>query len=84
MNAGSHKIEILRCAPPTLHVFGDLAPAMNTNVMHKLLRGIDRDDITAHGFRSTFRDWAAEQTNYPNDVIEGALAHATGRKVELA
>ena len=37
-----------------------------------------------HGFRSTFRDWAAEQTNYPRDVAEMALAHAIGDRVEAA
>ncbi len=37
-----------------------------------------------HGFRSTFRDWAAEHTHYPRDVAEMALAHAIGSKVEAA
>jgi integrase len=37
-----------------------------------------------HGFRSTFRDWAAERTSYPNEVCEMALAHAIGDKVEAA
>ena len=41
-------------------------------------------DATAHGFRSTFRDWAAERTNYPHHVAEMALAHAIGDKVEKA
>jgi integrase len=49
-----------------------------------LLRRMGRDDLTAHGFRSTFRDWAAEHTNYPRDVIEMALAHAIESKVEAA
>jgi integrase len=40
--------------------------------------------ITVHGFRSTFRDWAAEQTNYPREVAEMALAHAVGDAVERA
>jgi integrase len=39
---------------------------------------------TAHGFLSTFRDWAAERTNFPNEVAEMALAHAVGDKVEAA
>ena len=43
-----------------------------------------RDDLTAHGFRSTFRDWAAERTHFPNEVVEMALAHAVGNKVEAA
>lgn len=37
-----------------------------------------------HGFRSAFRDWAAERTTYPNEVAEMALAHAVGNKVEAA
>jgi integrase len=45
---------------------------------------MERDDLTAHGFRSTFRDWAAEQTNYARDVAEMALAHTIGDKVEAA
>jgi len=49
-----------------------------------LLRRMKRGDLTAHGFRSTFRDWAAERTNYPSEVAEMALAHAVGDKVEAA
>lgn len=49
-----------------------------------LLRRMERSDITAHGFRSTFRDWAAEQTPYPSEVAEMALAHVVGNKVEAA
>lgn len=41
-------------------------------------------DAVPHGFRSTFRDWAAERTTYPNEVAEMALAHAVGNKVEAA
>ncbi len=41
-------------------------------------------DATAHGFRSTFKDWASERTNYPGEVSEMALAHAIGDKVEAA
>lgn len=40
--------------------------------------------VTAHGFRSSFRDWAAEQTNFPREVCEKALGHAIGNKVEAA
>jgi integrase len=39
---------------------------------------------TVHGFRSSFRDWAAEQTGYPNHVMEMALAHTIGNGVEAA
>lgn len=40
--------------------------------------------VTAHGFRSTFRDWAAETTAYPSEVVEMALAHTIGNKAEAA
>lgn len=40
--------------------------------------------IVPHGFRSTFRDWVSEKTNYPNEMAELALAHAVGDKVEAA
>jgi integrase len=49
-----------------------------------LLHRMGRDDITVHGFRSTFRDWAAEETNYPREVAEHALAHSLPDRVEGA
>jgi integrase len=49
-----------------------------------LLRRMNRADITAHGFRSTFREWAGEQINYPREVAEHALAHSLPNKVEAA
>jgi integrase len=41
-------------------------------------------EATVHGFRSSFRDWAAESTNFPREICEAALAHTVGSKVELA
>jgi integrase len=52
--------------------------------MLKLLERMKRNDLTVHGFRSTFRDWAAERTNFPGEVAEAALAHVVGDKVEAA
>jgi integrase len=51
-----------------------------------LLSVLHRMEIvdTTHGFRSTFRDWAAERTNFPREVVEMALAHTIGDKVEAA
>lgn len=49
-----------------------------------VLRRMDHRDITVHGFRSTFRDWTAEQTSYPREVAELALAHSITNKVEAA
>ena len=50
----------------------------------QLLKRMGHGDLTGHGFRSTFRDWVAERTNYPNEVAEMALAHTVGDKVEAA
>jgi len=50
----------------------------------QLLKRMDYAGLTAHGFRSTFKDWATERTNYPNEVSEMALAHSVGNKVEAA
>ena len=49
-----------------------------------LIKRMGHADLTVHGFRSTFRDWTAEQTNYPHHVAEMALAHSIGDKVEAA
>lgn len=57
---------------------------LSNMTMLKLLQGMGHTEITVHGFRSTFRDWAAEQTNHPREVAEAALAHTIGDKVEAA
>ena len=49
-----------------------------------VLRRMKRSAITVHGFRSTFRDWCAESTNFPREVCEHALAHRLPDKVEAA
>jgi integrase len=58
-------------------------PLSNMSML-MMLRRMGRSDLTAHGFRSTFRDWAAECTNFPREVAEAALAHVVGDKVEAA
>ena len=60
-----------------------LKPLSNMGML-LALRRMGRGDLTAHGFRSTFRDWAAERTNFPREVAEAALAHVVGDKVEAA
>jgi integrase len=52
--------------------------------MLECLRGLCGSGLTVHGFRSTFKDWASERTNYPNIVSEAALAHTVADKVEAA
>jgi integrase len=57
---------------------------MSNMVLLMLLRRMGRGDLTAHGFRSTFSDWAAERTAFPREVVEMALAHAVENRVEAA
>ena len=58
---------------------------LSQNAMLALLKQMQRSDITAHGFRSTFRDWAAEEAyQFSNETVELALAHAIKNKAEAA
>jgi len=68
------------------YIFAGAKPGKPLSNMALLmtLRRVGRADLTTHGFRSTFRDWAAERTAYPAEVAEMALAHAVGDKVEAA
>jgi integrase len=68
------------------HIFpGSKAGRPISNMaMLMLLRRMGRSDLTAHGFRSSLRDWAAERTNFPAEVAEMALAHTVSDKVEAA
>jgi integrase len=50
----------------------------------RLLRRMSRGDLTAHGFRATFKTWASERTSFQNEIVEAALAHVIGGKVEQA
>jgi hypothetical protein len=63
---------------------GKAGKPLSNMAMTEVLRRMGRGDITVDGFRSTFRDWAAECTNFPNEVVEMALAHTVGGKVEAA
>jgi integrase len=63
---------------------GDKVFPISNMAMLMLLRRMGRADLTAHGFRSTFSDWCAEQTSFPSEVREMALAHVVGDKVEAA
>jgi integrase len=49
-----------------------------------LLRRMGRGDLTAHGFRATFKTWASERTSFQNEIVEASLAHVIGGKVEQA
>jgi integrase len=87
--AKEHRVAL---SPPALEVFrraaelrqnGYVFPGvqsgrpMSDMALSMLLRGM-HPGFTVHGFRSTFRDWAAETTSYPRDLCEMALAHVVG------
>ena len=57
---------------------------LSNMAMLKLLERMGHPGLTSHGFRSRFRDWAAERTNFQNEVVEKALAHAIANKAEAA
>ena len=57
---------------------------LSNGAMLQVLKRLEHPEITVHGFRSTFRDWCAESTNFPSDVAEMALAHTLRDKTEAA
>jgi integrase len=63
---------------------GDRVFRINNMSLPRLIRKMGHRGLTVHGFRSTFRDWCAEQTNFPREVAEGALAHLVGDSTERA
>lgn len=71
--------------PDALVFASDTRPGgqLSDMTLSAILRRSDQP-FTVHGFRSTFRDWAAECTNFPREVCEAALAHANADKVEAA
>jgi integrase len=62
----------------------DRGEAHSVNVFGALFRRIGVTGVTTHGFRSSFRDWAGDETEHPREVTEAALAHAVGDATELA
>ena len=97
MKAGSeHRVplsdralEILAPLPrekgnPHVFIGARKGKGLSDMAMLELLRGMDGSGYTVHGFRSSFRDWCAEQTNYPRELAEAALAHVLKDKTEAA
>ena len=66
------------------YVFPSNKKGLSNMAMLAVLKRMDQADITVHGFRSSFRDWAAESTAYPGEVVEMALAHAIKNQTEAA
>lgn len=80
-------VELLRGLPQVSpFVFPGYKPGkpLSGMAMEMQLRRMDRNDITVHGFGSTFRDWASEQTSFPHETAEHALAHRISDKAEAA
>src|SRR5262245_19595900 len=78
-------VKMLQALPRTSeYVFPGARGQIANNGPRKLLRRMGRTTVTVHGFRSSFRDWAAETTHYPNHVVEMALAHSIPNAVEAA
>jgi integrase len=82
-------LEILASLPreqgnPHLFIGARKGKGLSDMAMLELLRGMDGNGYTVHGFRSSFRDWCAEQTNYPRELAEAALAHVLKDKTESA
>ena len=77
-------IEILAALPRSssdvLFENGRAGHAISNMAMSMTLRRMGRNNITVNSFRSTFRDWAAEQTHHQNHAVEMALAHRIGDK----
>lgn len=95
----ARKLHRIPLSPPAIALFREMAairqvgtdlvfPAGNGNELSNMtLTKVLRDmkvPCTVHGFRSTFRDWAAEQTSHPGEVAEAALAHTVPKAVEAA
>jgi integrase len=66
------------------YVFGDDGRQLPRMIFSRVLGKMGHGDVTPHGFRSSFRDWCAEQTNFPREIAEAALAHALKDKTEAA
>jgi integrase len=76
--------EALKAGSEFVFAGGKRGKPLSENAMLSLLERMGHDDITVHGFRSTFRDWAAEQTNFAREIAEVALAHDVGDETERA
>jgi integrase len=77
-------MELLRTRAGLVFPGAKLRRPMMDATLARPLRQVGRDDLTVHGFRATFRTWAAEATSCPHDVVEQALAHSVGSAVVAA
>lgn len=79
------KVESLRTTAGNQHIFPGLrGKQLSDMTLTKVLRSAEPTNATVHGFRSSFRDWAAECTQISGEVVEAALAHTNSNRVEAA
>jgi integrase len=83
-DAAMRVIEAMQAIHVDDYVFPGRDGALGPQALRRVLASLGRDDISVHGFRSTFRDWSAEATAYPREVAEMALAHTISSQVEAA
>lgn len=97
MKAGrEHRVPLCARAVSILKELSEITPGdfifaghvrnkpLSNMAMDMMLRRMKRKDVTVHGFRSSFRDWAGNVSNFPREIIETALAHVIGDKAEQA
>ena len=84
---GKRSLELIAIAksidPESPYLFSKNKKPLNNVAMANLLKKLQKD-VTVHGFRSTFRDWVAEETDHSHEVAEKALAHTVASQVEAA
>lgn len=92
----NHRVALSECALQVLnelprfegtdYIFpsGTKLSPLSDMTLSAVLRRMGKHNVTVHGFRSSFRDWVAEATDFSNEMAEMALAHAIGNKVEAA
>jgi integrase len=84
---GKRSLELLAIAksidPESPYLFSKNKKILNNVAMANLVKKLKRN-VTVHGFRSTFRDWVAEETDHSHEVAEKALAHTVANQVEAA
>jgi integrase len=80
------EMQALRADTDDATVFpgGKAGQSLSNMAFLMLLRRMEFGDLTAHGFRATFKTWASERTSFQNEIVEAALAHTIGGKVERA
>ncbi|KJV07171.1 tyrosine-type recombinase/integrase [Methylocucumis oryzae] len=77
-------LKSMQAVKQNTYIFAGARGGLSNMAMLKLLERMGRKDLTVHGFRSTFRDWAAETTHHENFVLEMCLAHTIKNQAEKA